>query len=79
MTLHISGDCKGRWQRIWFGSPVKVGHQPRVFSPPIESTDFPINQIRIHFNQRHLTYYTEIDAVALLGNFYQQQKKVFHN
>ena len=61
------GDCKGRWQRIWFGEPVKVGHHPRVFSPPIRSTEFPINQIRIHFDHRHLTYYTEIDAVALLG------------
>lgn len=53
---------------MWFGTPAaKVGHHPRVFSPPIKSTDFPINQIRIHFDQRGLSYYTEIDAVALLG------------
>ena len=29
--------------------------------------DYPINQLRLIFNQRHLSYYTEIDAVAMLG------------
>ena len=36
-------------------------------------------QIRIHFDQRHLSYYTEIDAVALLGKgtFINRQSPIF--
>ena len=24
-----AGDCKGRWKKLWSGSPVRIGHQPR--------------------------------------------------
>lgn len=61
------GDCKGTWKLLWKGPPKCVGHQPRQFCPPVAPTNFAVNQIRIHFNQRHLPYYAEIDAVCLLG------------
>jgi len=63
-----SGDCKGKWTKLWDGATQKVGHKPRVFQPPMDNlNDYPINQLRLIFNQRHLSYYTEIDAVAMLG------------
>ena len=51
----------------------------RVFSPPICTSDFPINQIRLLFNQYHLPYFTAIDAVALLGTFEPATSGIFSN
>jgi len=68
ITAIFGGNCKGKWTKLWSGkTQTKVGHQPRIFSPQSQLTDFPINQLRLVFNQRHLSYYTEIDAVAMLG------------
>ena len=54
----FSGDCKGRWTQLWSGPTQKVGHKPRAFQPPIDSLDdYPINQLRLIFNQVALTQY----------------------
>ena len=50
--------------------PSPVGHQPRAVAPPIRgaaTSDFPINTLRIVFNNDHLNNYSEIEAIALLG------------
>lgn len=44
-----------------------VSQRPRIFSPPLQQTHFVTKLIRIEFNQTELPYYTEIDAIALLG------------
>ena len=31
-----ASNCKGKWKKLWSGSPVRIGHQPRQFGPPIE-------------------------------------------
>jgi len=62
-----AGDCKGRWKKLWSGSPVRIGHQPRQFGPPIEPPSFPFNQIRLYFESLDLPYHAAIDAVCLLG------------
>ena len=46
---------------------VQVTQQPRQFSPPIQATDFPTKLLRLEFECSSLSYYTEIDAVCLLG------------
>ena len=53
--------------RLWGGRGDGQPNQPRQFSPPIQPTDFPTRQIRLEFDQTCLPYYTEIDAVCLLG------------
>ena len=50
--------------------PSPVGHQPRAFAPPIRgaaTSDFPVNTLRVVFNNDHLNNYSEIEAIALLG------------
>jgi len=67
-----AGDCQGRWRQLWdreTGSgqvPVQPS-APRQFSPPVAATEFPSRQIRLEFDTSQLAYYTEIDAVCLLG------------
>jgi len=69
-----AGDCQGTWKLLWdssLSSPTVQGQatsqQPRQFSPPIQATDFATKQLRLEFDQTHLQYYTEIDAVCMLG------------
>ena len=67
-----AGDCGGRWRQLWAGEGTggqsgTVSQQPRQFSPPIQPTDFPTKLIRLEFDAEYLSYYTEIDAICLLG------------
>jgi len=67
-----AGNCRGDWKLLWdpcmTSTPQQVVSQrPRIFSPPLQQTHFITKLIRIEFDQRKLPYYTEIDAVALLG------------
>ena len=81
-----AGFCRGSWRRfyscntkdcqrknisrLWGGQGEGQPNQPRQFSPPIQPTDFPTRQIRLEFDQTCLPYYTEIDAVCLLGTLH---------
>ena len=58
------------FNRLWGGRGEGQPNQPRQFSPPIQPTDFPTRQIRLEFDQTCLPYYTEIDAVCLLGTLH---------
>lgn len=68
-----AGDCLGGWRLLWSESPqarssqTAASQQPRQFSPPIQTTDFATKLLRLEFNGSALSYYTEIDAVCLLG------------
>ena len=68
-----AGDCQGRWKLLWSkslspsSSSQPVSQQPRQFSPPIQATDFATKLLRLEFDAESLSYYTEIDAVCLLG------------
>ena len=67
-----AGDCGGRWRQLWAqeltgGQPGTVSQQPRQFSPPVQATDFPTKLLRLEFDAESLSYYTEIDAICLLG------------
>eukprot|EP00088_Acartia_fossae_P021172 TRINITY_DN22663_c0_g1_i11.p1 TRINITY_DN22663_c0_g1~~TRINITY_DN22663_c0_g1_i11.p1 ORF type:complete len:601 (-),score=50.87 TRINITY_DN22663_c0_g1_i11:588-2390(-) len=67
-----AGNCRGDWKLLWdttmTSTPQQVVSQrPRIFSPPLQQTHFITKLIRIEFDQSELPYYTEIDAVALLG------------
>ena len=63
----FSGDCKGRWTQLWSGPTQKVGHKPRAFQPPIDSLDdYPINQLRLIFNQVWpLSQYFPVSLICL--------------
>jgi len=67
-----AGNCRGDWKLLWDTSMTTspqqvVSQRPRIFSPPLQQANFITKLIRIEFNQTALSYYTEIDAVALLG------------
>jgi F-box/leucine-rich repeat protein 4 len=58
---------KMKWEVLWSGKGQAVPAESRVFSPPIKMPQFAANTIRLEFNSRHLTYYTELDAVRVHG------------
>ena len=65
-----AGDCRGGWKLLWSkcqSSMSPIVNQPRQFSPPIQATDFSTKLLRLEFDADNLSYYTEIDAVCLLG------------
>lgn len=55
------------WRLLWEGEPQRVGHTPRVFSPVIQTISVPTELLRLEFDHSHLEYYTELDAVLLVG------------
>ncbi|XP_026461887.1 F-box/LRR-repeat protein 4-like [Ctenocephalides felis] len=59
---------EGCWSLLWEGKPEIIGHKPRMFTPPIQTTKYPTKLLRLEFNQSHLEYYTELDAVLLTGS-----------
>nr|CAD7425229.1 unnamed protein product [Timema monikensis] len=65
-------DSKEHWELLWEGEPQCVGHTSRIFSPDIKPTNFPTNRYVcraefMEFSHAHLDYYTELDAVLLVG------------
>ncbi|XP_071803527.1 F-box/LRR-repeat protein 4-like [Asterias amurensis] len=55
-----------RWQLLWSGEP-QLSSDARIFSPPLKKVKFAANLIRLVFHHLHLNYYTELDAVELVG------------
>lgn len=62
-----AGDRCGRWEILWEGQPQIVTTGSRVFKPRIRPINFPSKLIRLEFDQSSLDYYTELDAVLLVG------------
>ncbi|XP_011884018.1 PREDICTED: F-box/LRR-repeat protein 4-like [Vollenhovia emeryi] len=65
-------DPNNRWVLLWNGPPQIVPQfleRSRLFSPPLQSCDFKTKTFRLEFNHSLLEYYTEIDAVMLIGTF----------
>ncbi|XP_015113292.1 F-box/LRR-repeat protein 4 [Diachasma alloeum] len=60
-------DNSGHWLQLWSGPPQKVPHKPRIFSPPLTLCNFKTKMLRIEFNHSLLDYYTELDAILLIG------------
>ncbi|KAG7208510.1 hypothetical protein KM043_014733 [Ampulex compressa] len=60
-------DCYHRWFQLWCGPPQRVPHNPRIFSPHLRQCNFKTKTIRLEFNHNMLDYYTELDAVLLIG------------
>ncbi|XP_065897557.1 F-box/LRR-repeat protein 4-like [Dysidea avara] len=58
-----------RWETLWSGPPqqAEAEHKYRVFKPPLKEIDYPTNLIRLEFNSEGCGYYTELDAVELIG------------
>jgi len=57
------------WFPLWNGPPQIVPLKSRIFSPPLQSCKFKTKMIRLEFNHSHLDYYTELDAILLIGTF----------
>ncbi|OAD59843.1 F-box/LRR-repeat protein 4 [Eufriesea mexicana] len=58
---------EGKWYQLWNGFPQVVPHKPRIFSPYLQLCNFKTKMIRLEFNHSLLDYYTELDAVLLIG------------
>ncbi|XP_046627361.1 F-box/LRR-repeat protein 4 isoform X1 [Neodiprion virginianus] len=62
-----AADSSGKWSRLWRGLPQVVSHKPRIFSPPLQPCSFKTKMLRLEFNHSKQDYYTELDAVLLIG------------
>ncbi|XP_015593223.1 F-box/LRR-repeat protein 4 [Cephus cinctus] len=60
-------DNNRRWHQLWSGPPQIVSRKPRIFSPPLQLCHFKTKMIRVEFNHSLLDYYTEVDAILLIG------------
>ncbi|XP_066596983.1 F-box/LRR-repeat protein 4 isoform X2 [Prorops nasuta] len=60
-------DSKQQWFQLWSGPPQIVPHKSRIFSPHLQLCDFKTKLLRLEFNHNLLEYYTELDAVLLIG------------
>lgn len=60
-------NSEGKWFQLWSGYPQIVPHKPRIFSPHLQLCNFKTKMIRLEFNHNLLDYYTELDAVLLIG------------
>ncbi|XP_057336309.1 F-box/LRR-repeat protein 4 [Microplitis mediator] len=60
-------DSYGQWLLLWSGLPQKVSPKPRIFSPALKLCNFKTKILRLEFNHSLLDYYTELDAVLLIG------------
>ncbi|XP_071561373.1 F-box/LRR-repeat protein 4-like [Temnothorax nylanderi] len=60
-------DHNNRWFLLWNGPPQIVPSTSRIFSPPLRSCDFKTKTLRLEFNHSLLDYYTELDAILLIG------------
>lgn len=58
---------EGKWQRLWRGEPQFVAQTSRIFSPPLELCAFKTKKLHLEFNHSLLDYYTELDALMLIG------------
>ncbi|KAM7303011.1 hypothetical protein ISCGN_018519 [Ixodes scapularis] len=60
---------KKRWKEIWAGRPTKGSEGSVIFKPSLTGATFPTRSLRLEFNQAHLDYYAQIDAVLLGGTW----------
>ncbi|XP_076163668.1 F box and leucine-rich-repeat gene 4 [Ptiloglossa arizonensis] len=60
-------NSEGNWFQLWSGFSQIVPHKPRIFSPRLQLCNFKTKMIRLEFNHNLLDYYTELDAVLLIG------------
>lgn len=63
-----------KWICLWEDKPMIVPKKARLFSPPIKTIQIPTRTIRLDFNHSCLDYFTEIDAVMLIGRKYNSLK-----
>ncbi|XP_028415668.1 F-box/LRR-repeat protein 4-like [Dendronephthya gigantea] len=56
-----------RWFVLWSGNIQRCKRQARVFTPKLKKCPFKSRRLRLEFNQNHVDYYTELDAVYLHG------------
>mgnify|MGYP001791876459 CR=1 FL=1 len=54
------------WQ-VENGHPPLVPQESRLFSPKLKPPPFPTKIIRLEFRHDNLDYYTELDAIELMG------------
>ncbi|XP_076240388.1 F box and leucine-rich-repeat gene 4 isoform X2 [Calliopsis andreniformis] len=60
-------NSEGKWFQLWSGLPQIVPQKPRLFTPHLHLCNFKTKRIRLEFNHDLLEYYTELDAVFLIG------------
>ncbi|KAK7083009.1 F-box and leucine-rich repeat protein 4 [Halocaridina rubra] len=69
-VVRVWGSLEGRdWMLLWSGDPqLGLKAAARIFSPPITQPHRLVNILRVEFDHRHHSYYSELDAVLLVGS-----------
>lgn len=60
-------DSNRLWFKLWTGPCQTVAQKSRIFSPPLKTCKFKTKVLRLEFNHALLDYYTELDAILLIG------------
>lgn len=72
-------NSENKWYQLWSGMPQTVPHKSRIFTPQLQLCNFKTKMIRLEFNHSLLDYYTELDAVLLIGTSELIVPNNFHN
>lgn len=72
-----------KWFLLWEAGPdwhsEKCIPRSKIFSPNINKRSLPTRIIKIEFNHSKLDYFTEIDAVVLVGKKYTMHQSEYKN
>ncbi len=57
-----------QWEVLWTGTATPAPPEARIFKIDFPETSFPVDQIRVAMNTGSVSYWNEIDAVALISD-----------
>jgi len=65
-TVYVKNPATGLWEIVWQGTAAPASLEARIFKADFALTPYPVSQVRIALNTGMVTYWNEIDAVALI-------------
>ncbi|OYT12885.1 MAG: hypothetical protein B6I19_08060, partial [Bacteroidetes bacterium 4572_114] len=65
-TVYAKNPSTGLWEILWSGTATPAPLEARIFKVGFPETTFPVSEIRIAMNTGAISYWSEIDAVALV-------------
>jgi PKD repeat protein len=70
-SVYARNPVTNQWELLWSGTAFPAPLEARIFKVEFPETNFPVSEIRIAMNTAAVSYWNEIDAVALVMNLGQ--------
>jgi len=67
-TVYAKNPTPGHWEILWSGTAAPAPLEARIFKVEFEETPYPVSSIRIAMHTAMVSYWNEIDAVAVITN-----------